>query len=70
MGTSARTDTCLRLRACCACVCIQASLRRESDERAAENAKLREEVGHAEAELVVTKQQLARFTEKEEDSYE
>jgi len=34
-----------------------------------EIASLKEEVGHTEAELVVTKQQLVKFTENQEDSY-
>ena len=41
----------------------------QQDKLRKELAKLKEEMGHVEAELVVTKQQLARFTEKEEDSY-
>jgi len=34
-----------------------------------ELAALKEEAGHTEAELVVTKQQLVKFTENQEDSY-
>merc|ERR1712098_809605 len=34
-----------------------------------ELAALKEEAGHTEAELIVTKQQLVKFTENQEDSY-
>jgi len=41
----------------------------QQDRLRLEMAKLREEAGHAEAELILVKQQLEKFTASEEDSY-